>query len=213
MTYAFTENFMLPLSHDEVVHGKGSILSRMPGDEWQKMANARLLYAYMYTHPGSKLNFMGNEIGQWNEWKHDQSLDWHLLDWSQHQGMKRLFQDLNGLYKKEKPLHEQSYTNEGFEWVDYNDHNNSALSYIRKDKKGNCLLIVANFTPSTLRGYRIGVPFDRSCNEIFNSDAEIYGGSNVGNPELQLEDHGSHGRPKSINISLPPLGITIFKGA
>ena len=213
MTYAFTENFMLPLSHDEVVHGKGSILSRMPGDDWQKMANARLLYAYMYTHPGSKLNFMGNEIGQWNEWKHDQSLDWHLLDWSQHQGMKKLFQDLNSLYKKEKPLHEQSYTNDGFEWIDFNDHNNSTLAYVRKDKKGNCLLIVGNFTPSTLRGYRIGVPFDRSCSEIFNSDAEIYGGSNVLNPELQIEDHGSHGKSKSINLSLPPLGISIIKGA
>jgi len=156
---------------------------------------------------------MGNEIGQWNEWKHDQSLDWHLLDWKLHQGMKKLFQDLNNLYKKEVPLHEQSYANEGFEWIDFNDHNNSTLAYIRKDKSGNCIVAVGNFTPTVHRDYRIGVPFDRSCHEIFNSDAEIYGGSNVINPDLHIEDQESHGRPKSINISLPPLGMTIIKGA
>ena len=212
MTYAFTENFMLPLSHDEVVHGKGSVISRMKGDEWQKFANARLLYAYMYTHPGSKLNFMGNEIGQWNEWKHDQSLDWHLLDWAEHRGIKKLFQDLNHLYKEEKPLHELSYTEDGYEWIDYNDQNNSVLAYIRKDKQGKCLVVAANFTPTVQKNYRIGVPFERTCSEILNSDAEIYGGSNVLNPKVHIEYFRSHGRDKSIAISLPPLGVAIFKG-
>ena len=212
MTYAFTENFMLPLSHDEVVHGKGSILSRMPGDDWQTFANARLLYANMFAHPGSKLNFMGNEIGQWGEWKHDQSLDWHILDWSQHQGMKRLIQDLNKTYRAEKPLHELSYSNDGFEWIEWNDHQNSTVSFIRKDKKGQCVVVVANFTPTVHKNYRIGVPFERSCNEILNTDAEIYGGSNTMNPSVSVEDHEAHGRAKSISITLPPLGVAIFKG-
>ena len=162
MTYAFTENFMLPLSHDEVVHGKGSILDRMPGDDWQKFANARLLYAFMYTHPGSKLNFMGNEIGQWQEWKHDQSLDWHLLDGHFHVGLQDLFKDMNKLYKKDKALHEQSYLADGFEWIDYNDSDNSVLAYIRRDKQGKSLVIVANFTPTMHEHYRIGSPFSEA---------------------------------------------------
>lgn len=212
MTYAFTENFMLPLSHDEVVHGKGSILGRMPGDEWQRFANARLLYSIMYTHPGSKLNFMGNEIGQTQEWKHDQSLDWHLLEWSPHQGMKRLVQDLNMLYRKEKPLHELSYSELGFEWIEWNDYINSAISFLRKDKKGNCVAVVANFTPTLHKNYRIGVPFSQTCKEIFNSDAGIYGGSDALNKKIDVEDHGSHGKANSICITLPPLGVSIFKG-
>ena len=210
--YAFTENFMLPLSHDEVVHGKGSLIRRMPGDEWQRFANGRLLYASMYTHPGSKLNFMGNEIGQTQEWKHDQSLDWHLLEWSPHQGMKRFIQDLNKLYVNEKPLHELSYSEQGFEWIEWNDHVNSAISFLRKDKKGNSLVVVANFTPTLHKQYRIGVPFGKSCKEIFNSDAGIYGGSDALNNKIEVEDHGAHGRANSISITLPPLGVAVFKG-
>lgn len=212
MTYAFTENFMLPLSHDEVVHGKGAILARMPGDDWQKFANGRLLYAFMFTHPGAKLNFMGNEIGQWNEWKHDQSLDWHLLDWSPHQGMRQLFKDLNELYRSKKPMHEISYSGEGFEWIEWNDYNNSVISFLRKDNKGNAILIVANFTPSVHRDYRVGVPFTKECTELLNTDAEKYGGSGKSNPEVSVEAFGAHGRENSISVTLPPLGIAVLEG-
>ena len=213
LTYAFTENFMLPLSHDEVVHGKGSILDRMPGDVWQKFANARLLYAYMYTHPGSKLNFMGNEFGQWQEWSANQSLDWHLADKLYHNGLSQLIKALNKVYKKEKPLHELSYTGDGFEWIDYNDHENSVLSYSRKDKKGNSVLVVANFTPTKHDRYKIGVPFQTKCQEILSTDSSEFGGSGVINDNITVEDSGSHGKLKSITITLPPLGVSIIKGS
>lgn len=212
MTYAFTENFMLPLSHDEVVHGKGSILSRMPGDDWQKFANARLLYAFMFTHPGSKLNFMGNEIGQWQEWKHDQSLDWHLLDGELHKGMKSFIKDLNKLYTKEKCLHELSYAADGFEWIDYNDSDNSVLAYIRRDKKNKSMVVIANFTPTMHENYRIGIPFKKQCKEVLNSDDTKYGGSDQKNKSIEIEDVHSHGRARSISIKLPPLGVLVFKG-
>lgn len=212
MTYAFTENFMLPLSHDEVVHGKGSILDRMPGDEWQKLANARLLYTFMYTHPGSKLNFMGNEIGQWREWKRDQSLDWHLLDGDLHKGMQTLIKDLNKLYVKEKPLHELSYLADGFEWIDYNDTSNSVLAYIRRDKKGKSMVVVANFTPTMHENYRIGVPFQKQCKELLSTDNKTYAGSDVLNKKITIEEVSSHGRARSIAIALPPLGVSIIKG-
>ena len=212
MTYAFTENFMLPLSHDEVVHGKGSILDRMPGDDWQKFANTRLLYAFMYTHPGSKLNFMGNEIGQWQEWKHDQSLDWHLLDGEYHKGLQTLFKDLNKIYRKEKPLHKQNYSADGFEWIDYSDNTNSVLAYIRRDKNGKAVVVVANFTPGYHETYRIGIPFSNKCIEILNTDSKTYGGSNVLNKKIAIENVGSHGHQNSISISLPPLGVLVLKG-
>ncbi len=211
MTYAFTENFMLPLSHDECVHGKGSILTRMPGDDWQKFANARLLYAFMFTHPGTKLNFMGNEIGQWSEWKHDRSLDWHLLDWEPHRGIKECVKALNTLYKKETSLHELAFSLEGFEWIDYSDSQNSVLAYIRKSKK-DAVIVVANFTPSVHQDYRIGVPEVVGYKEIFNTDEQKYGGSNALNKgTIAVEGIGSHGRNQSISITLPPLAICIFK--
>lgn len=214
LTYAFTENFMLPLSHDEVVHGKGSIIDRMPGDEWQKFANTRLLYAYMYTHPGSKLNFMGNEIGQWGEWRHDQSLDWHLLDGELHKGLQTLTKDLNKLYKKEPSLHQVSYSVDGFEWIDYSDSENSVLAYLRISSKKKALLIVGNFTPSVIEDYRVGVPFATTCKELLNTDSKKYGGSNVLNKgKIEVEAVPSHSRKNSISISLPPLSVTIFQGS
>ncbi|MFY0671847.1 MAG: 1,4-alpha-glucan branching protein GlgB [Bacteroidia bacterium] len=213
LTYAFTENFMLPLSHDEVVHGKGSILDRMPGDNWQKMANARLLYAYMFTHPGTKLNFMGNEIGQWQEWKHTYSLDWHLLENKENKGLQTFVKDLNKLYKKEKPLFEIAYHVDGFEWVDYSDHANSVLAYLRKDKSGNQLLVICNFTPVAHDNYRVGVPFEKDCKEILSSDAKKYGGSGISNKgKIAIEAVESHGKAQSINVKLPPLGVAVFKG-
>ncbi|MEM6736930.1 MAG: 1,4-alpha-glucan branching protein GlgB [Bacteroidota bacterium] len=212
LSYAFSENFMLPLSHDEVVHGKGSILERMPGDIWQKFANARLLYGYMYTHPGAKLNFMGNEIGQWQEWQSNQSLDWHLTNEPFHKGLKNLIHELNKIYRKERPLYELSYSGEGFEWIDFNDHQNSVLAYIRKDKKGNALVVVANFTPTKHDYYKIGVPFQTKCREILSTDSEEFGGSGVLNRNIVIENQQSHGRSSNITISLPPLGISLIKG-
>lgn len=214
LTYAFTENFMLPLSHDEVVHGKGSILDRMPGDNWQKMANARLLYGFMFTHPGTKLNFMGNEIGQWQEWKHTYSLDWHLLENKENKGLQTFVKDLNKLYKKEKPLHEIAFNVDGFEWIDYNDTDNSVLVYVRKDKKRNKVLVVCNFTPVVHENYRIGVPFEKECKEILNSDAKKYFGSGVSNTgKITVEPIASHSKKQSISLTLPPLSMVVFKGA
>lgn len=213
MTYAFTENFMLPLSHDECVHGKGSILTRMPGDDWQKFANARLLYGFMFTHPGTKLNFMGNEIGQWDEWKHDKSLDWHLLDWQPHKGLQQCIKALNGIYKKETSLHELAFSLEGFEWIDYSDNQNSVLAYIRKSKK-DAVIVVVNFTPSVHQDYRIGVPEAAGYTEIFNSDDQKFGGSNLQNNEtIKVDSIGSHGRNQSISIAIPPLAVCIFKAS
>ena len=213
LTYAFSEQFMLPLSHDECVHGKGSILNKMPGDNWQKFANARLLYSYMYTHPGTKLNFMGNEFGQWDEWRHSQSLDWHLTAHEPHSGMQNLFRDLNKVYKREKAMHKIAFGAEGFEWVDYGDHQNSTLSYLRKTNAGaDTILVVCNFTPSIHEEYRIGVPFKSKVKEIFNSDTKKYGGSDAKNTgEIKVEKVNSHGKDQSILIKLPPLGVCIFK--
>ncbi|MEQ9231695.1 MAG: 1,4-alpha-glucan branching enzyme, partial [Cyclobacteriaceae bacterium] len=211
LTYAFSENFMLPLSHDECVHGKGSIIDRMPGDTWQKFANTRLLYAYMYTHPGTKLNFMGNEFAQWDEWSHQKSLDWHLTDFEPHKGVQQMMKDLNKLYSKEKALHEIAFGGEGFEWIDYNDSENTTLSYLRKSAKES-VLVVLNFTPSVHEKYRIGVPFSKSVKEIFNTDLKKYGGSDVKNSGvISLENVPSHGRDHSITITLPPLGVCVFK--
>jgi 1,4-alpha-glucan branching enzyme len=211
--YAFTENFMLPLSHDEVVHGKGSLLGRMPGDEWRKFANLRLLFGYMFTHPGTKLLFMGGEFGQSAEWNHEKSLDWYLLDYPLHQGVKKLVKDLNHLYRSEPALYRHAFEQKGFQWIDYNDRENSVMAYQRMgDKKEDLLIIVCNFTPEVRYHYRIGVPYRGQWSEIFNSDHAGYSGSNVVNTGLLSTSPVKYqGRDYSISLTLPPLGITIFK--
>jgi len=212
LIYAFHENFVLPISHDEVVHGKSSIMGQMAGDLWQKFANARLLYSYMWTHPGKKLQFMGCEFGQWNEWNFDASLDWHLLQWDTHQGLQKCMVDLNRLYKNEPALHELDFDGLGFEWIDCHNWESSTFVYLRKarDPKDH-LVVAANFTPVPRR-YRIGVPEAVWYDEIFCSDAPIYGGSGVSNaPGLQADDQGSHFRPAALDLTMPPLGLTILK--
>ena len=212
MTYTFTENFALPLSHDEVVYGKKSLLVRMPGDEWQRFANLRLLYSYMYTHPGAKLLFMGAEIGQYEEWNFDTSLDWHLLDFEPHQGIKKLLTDLNNLYKTRPALHEKQFSAEGFEWIAYDDNQNSVLSYMRKGEDARkTLVVVCNFTPTVLRNYRIGLPSKGKLREIFNSDDKKYWGSGIGNDILKIENETFHGKDHSAEISIPPLGTVVFE--
>lgn len=213
LAYAFSENFMLPLSHDEVVHGKGAIIERMPGDEWQKFANLRLLYGYMYTHPGTKLLFMGDEIGQTSEWKHDNSLRWDLMEFEPHKGIQALVRDLNKLYKAEPALYEKSFEQDGFEWIELNDHENSVLSYIRKgDDAKNNLIVLCNFTPDAKENYQFGVSEKGKWKEIFNSDQKEYWGSGFCN-EITLESikEGKHGRPNSISAKIPPLGLAILK--
>jgi 1,4-alpha-glucan branching enzyme len=211
--YAFTENFMLPLSHDEVVHGKGSLIGRMPGDEWRRFANLRLLFAYMYTHPGTKLVFMGGEFGQTMEWNHDRSLDWHLTQYDPHRGIQLFFKDLNALYKSEPALYHFSFEQQGFEWVDYGDRDNSVIVFMRKsDKREEALLVACNFTPETRHQYRIGVPIRGTWTEVLNSDKSIYGGSAVMNQGiLYTSPVKYHGKDYSVCITLPPLGITVLK--
>jgi 1,4-alpha-glucan branching enzyme len=211
--YAFTENFMLPLSHDEVVHGKGPLMGRMSGDEWKRFANLRLLYSYMFTHPGTKLLFMGGEFAQTSEWKHDISLDWHLLQYDFHKGMLALIQDLNQLYKTEPALYRFAFEERGFEWVDYSDRENSVMVYMRKaEHKEDALLVICNFTPEVRHHYRIGVNTRGTWQEIFNSDNVRYGGSGLLNQTmLQTSPVRSHGRDYSISVSLPPLGVSVIK--
>lgn len=211
--YAFTENFMLPLSHDEVVHGKGSLLGRMTGDEWQKFANLRLLFGYMYTHPGTKLQFMGGEFGQSGEWNHDSSLDWHLLQYAPHQGALTFMKELNVHYKSEPALYHYSFDQRGFEWIDYTDQENSVMAFQRKsDKKEDLLIVVCNFTPEARQHYRIGVPYRGRWKEVFNSDNLKYGGSGILNPgEIVTAPIKYHGQDYSISITLPPLAITVIK--
>ena len=213
LVYAFTENFSLPLSHDEVVHGKGSLIGQMPGDNWQKFANLRLLYSYMWTHPGKKLLFMGGEFGQWKEWNADATLQWDLLQWETHQGLQRLVGDLNRVYQSEPALHEVDFAAEGFEWIDCHNYQDSVLAYIRRAKDPQDYLLVAcNFTPVVRQGYRIGVPEDCWYDEILCSDSSHYAGSNVGNGGgLAASDQPAQGREHSISVDLPPLGVCIFK--
>lgn len=213
LIYAFSENFVLPLSHDEVVHGKRSLLDQMPGDLWQKFANLRLLYGYMWTHPGKKLLFMGGELAQWNEWAYDRPLSWELLQWETHQGVQRLVADLNRLYRSEPALYERDFSGEGFEWIDCHNYNDSVLAYIRKaSDPSNFLVICANFTPVVRHGYRVGVPRGGFYREILNTDSMYYGGSNVGNfPGVLASEPGEHLRPYSLTIDLPPLAVVIFK--
>ena len=213
MTYAFSENFMLPLSHDEVVYGKHSIAGRMPGDEWQKYANLRLLYGYMFTHPGTKLLFMGSEFGQSAEWNFEQSLDWHLLQYPFHKGIQTVITELNTLYKSQPALYEKQFSPEGFEWINYSDHENAVMTYIRKgnDPK-NDLIVICNFTPVVRENYRIGIPRTGELIEIFNSDANLFGGSGVHQSGKQLVEATPYdGRDYSIALTLPPLAISVFK--
>ncbi|WDF65799.1 1,4-alpha-glucan branching protein GlgB [Flavobacterium sp. KACC 22763] len=212
MTYAFTENFMLPFSHDEVVYGKNSLIYKMPGDEWQRFANLRLLYGYMFTHPGTKLLFMGAEFGQTSEWNFEQSLDWHLLQYDFHSGIKRLITDLNQLYKSQPALYEKQFRGDGFEWINYSDHQNAILSYIRKgNNPDENLIVVCNFTQVVRENYRIGIPKKGKLQEIFNSDAVIYGGGGVGNSKaLKIETIAYDGRDFSVALILPPLSVTVY---
>lgn len=211
LLYAFTENFILPFSHDEVVHGKASMLYKMPGDEWQRFANLRLLYAYMFTHPGKKLLFMGCEFGQGNEWNADAPLDWYVLDYPLHQGVKKLVGDLNQLYRNTPALYRHDFESEGFEWVDCNDAAQSVLTYLRRD--GDEIVLVAlNFTPIPRQGYRLGVPFEGVYEEIFNSDSEYYGGSNMGNGQyVPSEPLAWMNKDHSIVMTLPPLAAVVLR--
>jgi 1,4-alpha-glucan branching enzyme len=213
MTYAFTENFMLPLSHDEVVYGKQSILNKQPGDEWQRFANLRLLYGYMFMHPGAKLLFMGNEFGQYAEWNFQQSLDWNVLEFLPHKGIKDFMSDLNLFYKSTPALYEKAFSNEGFEWISYEDNENSVLSFIRKghDVKNN-VIVVCNFTPNLLKKYRIGVPKSGKLTEVFNSDHQKFGGAGSSNKKVLTAKKSAWNNQKySLEIEAPPLAIAVFQ--
>ncbi|MBN2468848.1 MAG: 1,4-alpha-glucan branching protein GlgB [Deltaproteobacteria bacterium] len=211
--YAFFENFLLPLSHDEVVHGKRSLIAKMPGDDWQKFATVRLLFGYLYAHPGKKLLFMGGEFAQWGEWYHEESLDWHLLEYAPHQGVRKWVRDLNHLYKNERALYRFDFENRGFEWVDCHDWEGSIISFLREgDDHDDTMLVVCNFTPVPRYRYRIGVPREGTWWEVLNSDAAEYGGSGCGNGgRAEAETIPSYGRPFSLSITLPPLGILLFR--
>jgi 1,4-alpha-glucan branching enzyme len=211
--YAFTENFMLPLSHDEVVHGIGSILGRMPGDEWRRFANLRLLYGYMFMHPGTKLLFMGSEFGQSSEWNHDKGLDWHLLEYGYHQGIAKVLKDLNAFYKTEKALYQYGFEHRSFSWIDYGDRENSVMAFQRKaDNKEDLLIVVCNFTPELRYHYRIGVPYRGLWKEVFNTDDSKYNGSgNLNSGLMTTSPVKYHGGDYSISLTLPPLGITVLK--
>jgi 1,4-alpha-glucan branching enzyme len=213
MLYAFHENFVLPLSHDEVVHGKGSLLGKMPGDLWQKFGNMRLLFSYMYAQPAKKLLFMGGEFGQWAEWSHDNNLEWHLLQYESHKGLQKLVADLNATYKAHKALHELDCDPAGFEWIDGSDSQQSMLSFMRKSKTGEEIVIaVFNFTPVPRHNYRVGVPHSGYWQEIFNSDSQQYGGADFGNlGGVEAQYVSWHGREYSLNLIVPPLGAVFFK--
>jgi 1,4-alpha-glucan branching enzyme len=212
--YAFHENFVLPLSHDEVVHGKGSLLGKMPGDDWQKFANLRALYGYMWGQSGKKLLFMGGELAQWHEWQHDSSLDWHLLQYQPHEGVRRLVEDLNRVYRTESALHERDCDPAGFEWVDCNDHVASVLTFLRRGRaEDEAVLVACNFTPVPREGYLVGVPFGGFWRELLNTDAGEYGGSGMGNGGgVMAEELPVHGRSHALRLVLPPLAVVYLKG-
>jgi 1,4-alpha-glucan branching enzyme len=211
--YAFSENFVLPFSHDEVVYGKGALIGKLPGDEWQRYANLRALFGYMYGHPGKKLLFMGGEFGQWREWIHDESLEWHVLEYPFHHGIQRWVSDLNHFYKKEPAMYELDFNNQGFEWVDFRDWEQSTISFIRKGKHtDDIILVVCNFTPVPRHNYRIGVPRGGFWREVLNSDAKIYYGSGYGNlGGVEAIPTPTQGRYHSISLTLPALGVLFFK--
>jgi len=217
MLYSWQENFVLPLSHDEVVHGKGSMLSRMPGDRWQQFANLRAYYGYQYAHPGKKLLFMGGEFAQEREWNADQSLDWHLLAEggapNLHEGIRRLVRDLNTLYRATPALYQRDFEPQGFEWIDHQDAQRSLLSFARHGAHADELvLVLCNFTPVVHRGLRLGVPRPGHYQEVLNTDSAHYGGSNVGTPlgGARSQDTASHGRAHSIVVDVPPLATVIY---
>ena len=213
LNYAFSENFMLPLSHDEVVYGKKALVSKMPGDEWQRFANLRTLYGFMFTHPGAKLLFQGGEFGQTSEWNFETSLDWHLLEYDVHKGVKALIKDLNKLYKSEPALHELQFVPAGFEWIDHGDHENSVMTYIRKGKnEDNNVIVVLNLTPIPRENYRIGLPKAGELKEIFNSDSKKYAGSNnFKNTKIVSQNmHWNH-KENSVELDLPPLSMIALK--
>lgn len=214
MLYAFAENFVLPLSHDEVVHGKGSLLGKMSGDDWQRFANLRLLFAHQYTQPGKKLLFMGQDIAQRSEWQHDHSLDWHLLAYAPHAGVQRWVRDLNAAYRREPSLHQLDCDPHGFEWIDCNDSDQSTISYLRRGRRADeAVLVVLNFTPVPRHEYAVGVPWSGHWHEILNSDAEEYGGSGQGNfGGVDAAPIACHGRPARLRVTLPPLGAVLFRG-
>ncbi|MBY5935963.1 1,4-alpha-glucan branching protein GlgB [Marinobacter nauticus] len=216
LLYAFSENFVLPLSHDEVVHGKSSLIQKMPGDDWQQRASLRLLFSYMFAYPGAKLLFMGGEFGQRQEWSERRELDWYLLQYPEHQGLRKLIQDLNGLYRLYPALHRKSFTGEGFEWIDCHDSTQSVISFLRSagSPEHGPLVVVANFTPVPRHHYRIGLPAGGNWQEVFNSDSTWYGGSNLGNPlPLQAEPTPWMARPCSVELTLPPLGLVMLRPA
>ncbi|WP_122663554.1 1,4-alpha-glucan branching protein GlgB [Pseudomonas viridiflava] len=212
LMYAWSEKFILPISHDEVVHGKHSLIDKMPGDRWQKFANLRAYLTFMWTHPGKKLLFMGCEFGQWREWNHDEQLDWYLLQYAEHIGVKKLVSDLNRVYREEKALHERDTEPMGFQWLIGDDAANSVFAYMRWSKEGEPLLVVANLTPVPREGYRVGVPYGGNWVELLNSDAEMYAGSNLGNGGgVHADEVKSHGQPVSLSLNLPPLAVLILK--
>ncbi|RJQ45487.1 MAG: 1,4-alpha-glucan branching protein GlgB [Nitrospiraceae bacterium] len=211
--YAFFENFVLPLSHDEVVHGKGSLIGKMPGDEWQRYANLRLLFGYMYGHPGKKLLFMGCEFGQWKEWNHQESLEWDVLQYQTHGGLQKWVKDLNWFYRHEPALYEKDFSNDGFEWIDMHDWEQSIVSFIRKGNDASSIVLaVCNFTPVPRYNYRVGAPRGGFWKEVLNSDAPYYGGSGQGNTGgVEAKPVPAQGRYYSMSLTLPPLGILFFK--
>ena len=213
LNYAFSENFMLPLSHDEVVYGKKSIIDKMPGDEWQKFANLRLLYSFMYTHPGTKLLFQGSEFGQTSEWNFNGSLDWHLLQYDVHKGAQSLVKDLNKFYSKEPALYQKQFSHEGFEWIDHGDHQNCVMTYIRKgETEKDNIIIILNLTPVPRENYRIGLPKAGTLKEVFNSDdKKYYGTNNYKNTKLTSEEKEWNNREHSVELNLPPLGMLALK--
>jgi 1,4-alpha-glucan branching enzyme len=208
--YAYSENFLLPLSHDEVVHGKGSLLGKMPGDAWQQFANVRLLAAWQYTTPGKKLTFMGNEFAQGREWRVSAELDWFLLDIDWHRGVQQCVRDLCRLYRDVPALHEADFEPSGFDWIDCHDAEQSVLLFERRARDGRFVIVALNFTPVPRPGYRVGVPAAGGYRELFNSDSRYYGGSNIGNGYVRAQRAPWMGRPYSIDIALPPLAGIIL---
>ena len=212
LLYAFSERFILPLSHDEVVHGKGSLIAKMPGDNWQRFANLRAYLAFMWAHPGKKLFFMGNEIAQEAEWSHDAQIDWHLLDRPEHQGVQRLVRDLNRIYATEAALHRLDSDANGFRWVIGDDRANSVFAFLRLAGDAPPILAVSNMTPVPRHGYRIGVPRAGRSREIINTDSALYGGSNAGNSgRIDTSGTGAHGQAQSLDLLLPPLATVLLR--
>ena len=213
LAYGFSENFILPLSHDEVVHGKGSLLQRMPGDPWQKFANLRAYFGFMWTHPGKKLLFMGGEFAQEREWNHDQSLDWHCLEDASHKNVQSLIRDLNRLYREIPALHQLDCDPSGFEWIDHDNSDQSILTYLRRNQDSSDLvLVVVNLTPSLYTNYQIGVPLGGQFEEVLNTDSEAYGGSNAGNyGGVTAHASGFGGYSHHLSITIPPLATTVFR--